>query len=217
MKENFLTLIRETGRGKFNEKIGLFKCKCGKEKEIPIYRVNGNQIRSCGCLMGQGGKKHGLSRHPLYLRWMAIFQRCYNEKCENYKKYGARGVIMCEEWKNDFMLFYNWAIENGWRKGLHIDKDIKGTGLIYSPQTCSIVTLKENSNHTRQNKYIEFYGLRMSLSKWAERVKMPSFIINSRLRYGWSVKDALTKRIALKGSAKNVKHIEIKHTFGFIN
>lgn len=71
------------------------------------------------------GDKHGLSKHPLHNVWHGIKCRCYGKSSKGYNNYGALGVIMCDEWKNNFKSFYDWAISNGWEKGLQIDKDIK--------------------------------------------------------------------------------------------
>ena len=57
--------------------------------------------------------KHGKSRTRLYRIWLDIKQRCYNPKQKVYKWYGAKGIKMCDEWKNDYMTFEKWAIENG--------------------------------------------------------------------------------------------------------
>jgi len=94
-------------------------------------------------------------------------RRCYNQKYKKYKNYGGKGVSVCDEWRNDFMAFYNWAINNGWEKGLHIDKDIKG-GNIYSPQNCSIVTAKQNHNHTVSSIFIEHGGETHTISEWCD-------------------------------------------------
>ena len=59
--------------------------------------------------------KHGLSKHPLKQIWSDMKQRCYNKNGRQYKNYGARGIIVCKEWKNDLKIFHDWAIQNGWK------------------------------------------------------------------------------------------------------
>jgi hypothetical protein len=115
---------------------------------------------------------HGLSKHPLYNIWRGIKKRCYTRTSSNYPLYGARGVVMCEEWIKDFMYFYNWAIDNGWKKGLQVDKDIipKKLGippLIYSPEMCSIVTCHENNCSRRGNVYTEMDGVVKTAAEWS--------------------------------------------------
>ncbi len=94
-------------------------------------------------------KSHGLSKHKLYKVWDSMKDRCYRKKNTAYKRYGGSDVIVCDEWKNDFMAFYTWAIDK-WKPGLCIDKDILCKKLnispkIYSPQTCQFITSRENS------------------------------------------------------------------------
>ena len=94
--------------------------------------------------------KHGLSKDPLYSRWKTMKQRCYNPKCKSYKNYGGRGIQVCQEWKNDFLAFYNWAINNGYQKELEIDrKDNDGN---YTPENCRFVTRSKNNKNRRKKR-----------------------------------------------------------------
>jgi len=92
-------------------------------------------------------KSISLITHPLYQVWAGIKDRCYNTNCKTFNRYGGRGVVICEEWKNNFKKFYDWAINNGWEQGLEIDKDVKAKELgipplLYSPEMCCFVTKK---------------------------------------------------------------------------
>lgn len=102
--------------------------------------------------------KHKRNKNPLYSVWNGIRHRCYNPKCKSYQNYGAKGVTMCNDWLNSFDNFVEWAINNGWKKGMHIDKDIKSKQLqiyppIYSPETCLIVSPKINNLHSSNTKF----------------------------------------------------------------
>jgi len=127
----------------------IFQCDCGNVKEITKYKVVFGEIKSCGCL----SKKHGLSLHPLYGKWRDIKQRCSNTKCKAYRNYGAKGILICDEWKNNFLSFYNWAITNGWENGLTIDRIYNNKG--YCPDNCHFVTLSENTSKTCRRKLNE--------------------------------------------------------------
>lgn len=127
-------------------------CDCGNEKELDVSNfVNRKNKISCGCNKGKKGCQHNY-KHPLYVIWMSMRMRCYNKNEKSYKDYGGRGVVICEEWLNSFQSFFDWAISNGWKKGLFIDKDIKSDSKIYSPETCSIVTRAENNRKKRRVK-----------------------------------------------------------------
>lgn len=168
-------------------------CDCGNEKNVLVASLVSGNTKSCGCLNSElikaleGNKKHGLSYHPLHAIWDGLKSRCFNPNRKSYKNYGGRGVTVCDEWKNDFMAFYNWAITNGWQQGLQIDKDILGNGLLYSPETCCWVTQKKNANNTRRNHYLLYEGETMTLAEFSEKIKISPKLVSLRFRRGWSM------------------------------
>ena len=143
LKFNRLTAIQFEGKVNGKVHLWLFKCDCGKEVIKRKPYVTSGHLKSCGCLqreaVSNAFKIHGLTKHPLWKVWMGIRARCYNVNSQEYHKYGERGVKMSKEWAESFKPFYDWCILNGWRKGMHIDKDIlsKKLGLkipVYSPE-----------------------------------------------------------------------------------
>jgi hypothetical protein len=205
---SILTFIRKTVDQKsINNRIvirskALYKCECGNIKEMVIDSVRSGKSKSCGCLssrasVGDMNKTHGLRSHPLYYIYANIKSRCYNIKNRAYKNYGGRGIVMCDEWLRDFTVFYNWAISNGWAKGAHIDKDIKG-GMSYSPDHCVIVTPKKNCNNRRVCIYIEYDGESKTVSEWCEILNTDRALVYNRIRNGWNPLVALTKPISKK-------------------
>lgn len=136
------------------------RCDCGGEAVVNSDNLRKGHTKSCGCLLSEVVKSrnstHGLRSHPLYRIWHSIIQRCTKPYSNSYNRYGAKGVRVCKEWY-DFITFYNWAINNGWKKGLNIDKDIipKRLGipaLLYSPEFCCIVTVKVNCRNRCDTK-----------------------------------------------------------------
>jgi len=77
---------------------------------------------------------HGLRYHPLYQVWLSMKARCYNKKDKSYKFYGKNGISIYNPWKNDFKIFYDWSIANGYKKGLSIDR--KENNGNYEPGNC---------------------------------------------------------------------------------
>ena len=190
-----LKVVEFAGKNKHNHATWLCVCDCGQQRIVESGNLrSGNQV-SCGCQSLQNRvlatTKHGLSGHPLHRIWRKIIERCYNPNCKSFPNYGGKGVVMSDEWRDNFQSFYDWAIANGWRKGLEIDKDIKGNGLLYSAETCSIVTRKENINNTTRNVYITIDGVRKTAAQWSEIVKIPPAIICRRIRQGWEHKNAV--------------------------
>jgi hypothetical protein len=93
--------------------------------------------------------KHGLIEHPLYTKWQGLKTRCSNEYATGYINYGGRGISYCAEWES-FENFYNWAIKNGYRKGLTLDR-INNDGN-YEPSNCRFTTCKVQANNRREYK-----------------------------------------------------------------
>lgn len=231
-----LTFIRQTVKwhkldnGKDSPTRALYLCACGNEVEIPMSHVKGGTTKSCGCLHIERTKKsrtkHGLRGHPLYFVWKSMNQRCSDINGTYSKNYVERGVRVCDEWKNDFKLFYDWAISKGWTEGLEIDKDeipkkLGIPALLYSPGMCSILTKKENMNATRRNHPITFQGETKNICQWQESLGFKSHTIISRLKRGWSlektmstpVKKTYRNRITKK-LAVSIKHL---HMIGYRN
>ena len=147
---------------KYKVRYGLYQCQyCGNEFEVRTQSIKGGNTSSCGCLAKEGNNKsHGLIKHPLYTRWAGMHQRCYNKNNHKYKNYGARGIIVCDEWKNKFTNFYNWAIDNGWKEnsGLSLDRiDVNGN---YEPNNCRWADATTQARNTRDIKSNNTSGYR---------------------------------------------------------
>jgi hypothetical protein len=136
-------------------------------------------------------KTHCLKKHPLYTIWCNIKRRCYVEHSEMYKYYGAKGVIMCDEWKSDFKTFYDWCIGNGWQRGLEVDKDLKApekTGKVYSPKYCSIITKKENCRNRTKTEFLTYKEETLCFQDWAEKIGISYTLFRERIKkHGWTI------------------------------
>lgn len=137
---------------------------------------------------------HGLSLTPLYGIFMAMHDRCENQKNQAFERYGGRGISVCDEWSiNNIKNFMSWAYENGWEKGLQIDRINNNKG--YSPDNCRVVSPKENSRNRRSNKKVIINGEEMLLVEAIERYS----VVNKKqfeLRYyhqKWPLEKALFK------------------------
>jgi hypothetical protein len=122
-------------------------CKCGNTCIKTTGSLNRPFVSSCGCYhpkqLAIRSTTHGLSKHPLYHRFQIIKERCYNPNNRKYNYYGGRGIAMCDEWLNNFQLFYDWCYANGYENHLHIDR-INNDGP-YAPFNCQFITLAENN------------------------------------------------------------------------
>ena len=123
-----------------------------------------------------------------------MIQRCENENIERYDIYGGRGIEVCKEWKEDFLNFYNWAINNGYKDNLSIDRiDVNGN---YEPNNCRWATAKEQARNMRTNVNLTYNGETHCISEWAEITGIKASTIRYRIKIaGWSVEKALTTPI----------------------
>ena len=133
-------------RTKDGQVLWLCLCECGDRKLIRASSLKNGNSKSCGCAIGSNLIKHGLYKHKLMGVWTTMKQRCFNPKASAYKHYGGRGIVVCEEWLNDFIIFYGWAINNGYKEGLEIDRE--NTYGDYSPNNCRWRTHSENTQNT---------------------------------------------------------------------
>lgn len=174
------------------------KCDCGKEIIIPITYLTSGDTKSCGCYRKKVSKNnskiiHNMSKSKLYRTWIEMKRRCYNKNRESYKYYGERGIIVCNEWKNNFTNFYNWAIKNGYKDNLTIDRiDVNGN---YEPNNCRWATIKEQNNNMRTNHYIYYNDKRYTMSQFAEEYNIPYYIVKNRIRNNWSINKILNTPI----------------------
>lgn len=189
-----LIVIKEKGRNKRRQKIWLCKCDCGKEKEIPTSYLTSGDTTSCGCyrkeceiknLSKTWGKPrtHGLSNTRLYQIWADMKDRCYNIKSVSYKDYGERGVKVCDEWINDFVCFYNWAIKNGYNDTLSIDRiNVNGN---YEPNNCRWTTSKEQANNKRNTRKITIYGETKTAYEFEKQYGIKAHLLIDRYNKGY--------------------------------
>lgn len=124
---------------------------CSKVFTAQIRSVDNGMCHSCGCLIKKVSsninKKHGMTKSRIYSIWGGIKTRCYNKKWRKYCDWGGRGIKMCDDWRDNYMLFYEWAISSGYRDDLSINRiDNNGN---YCPQNCNWVDDFEQSINRR--------------------------------------------------------------------
>ena len=156
-------------------------------------------------------KKHGLSNSKIYKKYIQIKQRCYNERRGCFKNYGGRGITMCDEWKNDFICFYNWAINNGYKDDLSIDRiDVNGN---YEPNNCRWVDIETQANNRRNNHIVDLNGEKYTISNISKKFNINEGTIWSRIKQGKTSMEELTAKpyekrkrtyITLNGETKSL-------------
>lgn len=177
-------------------------CGCGKETVVEACNLSSGRQISCGCYRDEKARsmtsKHGKTDSRLYGVWCAIKSRCYNPNVPEYRYYGARGISMCDEWRQDFVSFYDWMMSHGYdpsqpRGVCTIDRiDYNGP---YSPENCRIVSQLEQMNNVRSNHTVEYNGETHTIAEWSRITGINQFKIRNRIsKLGWSPERTLTTK-----------------------
>jgi len=171
-------------------------CDCGKEAIIPLNNLLKGYKKSCGCRKINTARNlnltHGESKTKLYRCFKAMKSRCFNRNNLAYKDYGGRGITICEEWLNDFMVFKNWCYENGYNGILTLDRINNNEG--YSPDNCRFTDKLTQAKNRRNVHKVEYNGkevLLIDLWKFSPVGRKPFY---ERIKNGWSVYRALSEK-----------------------
>ncbi len=189
-----LTVIEFAGISKTRKALWICQCDCGTTtKPIAGYRLRGGTTKSCGCykrdLVIQRNTKHNLCYTRIHRIWAGMQDRCYNPNSPNYHRYGARGITVCEEWLNSLETFYDWAMENGYRDDLTIDRiDNDGN---YEPSNCRWATNEEQANNRGHNILVEIDGNIKTLAQLSKESGIKYRTIHARYNRGWRGKSLI--------------------------
>lgn len=164
------------------EVVWLCKCDCGNfcEKSSGAFK-NISKIASCGCMKGKKPHMTNLelkNYKPIHECYVNMKTRCYNPNYELYSRYGGRGIKVCDEWKDNFKEFYNWAI-NGWKKGLTLDRINNDDD--YKPDNCRWVDRIEQANNRHTNYLIKYKGRIKTMAQWSRILKIDYSFIQIRM------------------------------------
>lgn len=111
-------------------------------------------------------QRHGKTGNRIYRIYRGMKSRCFCKSDYHYKWYGAKGITICQEWLDDFMSFYNWSLENGYKDNLSIDRiDVNGN---YEPSNCRWIDHKTQCNNRHNSHYIEINGEVKTMAQWLE-------------------------------------------------
>lgn len=200
-----LTVIGKSDRSGNRRTYWKCICDCGKECEVRSSHLRSGSTKSCGCYgierRSEARRIHGMSRKPLYICHWSMIERCENPSVRNYANYGGRGISVCEEW-HDFSNFMKWALENGYKEGLTIERiDVDGN---YCPENCRWADYQEQANNKRNNRRISCNGKNLTLAEWERETGISQSLIRARIeRLGWTEEEAVT----IPAGERNYKRI----------
>jgi hypothetical protein len=175
--------VSESGRKRV-----MYECHCSVCGGTH-FRMSHNLHDNSICPDEPCRKIHGKSNTKLYDVWNTIKLRCYKPSQNMYSNYGGRGIEVCDEWLNDFINFYNWAIENGYQDGLQIDRiNVDGN---YEPNNCRWVTRTTNANNKRNNIKYTHDGVTLTMKQWCQKLGLNYKTVMTRYYRGHTIGECL--------------------------
>ena len=189
-----VVLRRATPNPKRREQRWVCLCSCGSEKVCSHNNLRSNKNISCRCKSQSRG---GRSRTRMYVVWIAMIQRCHDDRRTAYNRYGGRGIVVCQRWRDSFDAFIT---DMGYppTESHTIDRvDNNGN---YTPENCRWATYAEQARNRRVNRYVTFHGEQLSLAVVAERVGIRYSKLHKRLKRGWTIEEATTEHLHTRPS-----------------
>ena len=164
------------------------KCDCGNIKDIAKSGLTTGRTTSCGCYnrrrVHEACSKGNFTNTRLYHTWENMKARCLNKNSPEYHNYGGRGITICDEWRDDFLKFRDWAINNGWdetHNKFEISLDRINVNGNYEPSNCRWATYKEQVNNQRRSRRWIYNGVAYTLIEISEKFNINPMALRSRL------------------------------------
>lgn len=192
-----LVVSRDTEPSKYAHARWLCVCDCGNTTTVLSTNLRRGSTTSCGCYkisrIVETNTKHGRTGSAELNTFMGMNSRCLNAKGKDFKRYGGRGITVCDRWHRDTPgAFENFLADMGERPSLEHSIDRMDNDGPYSPENCRWAVQKTQQNNKRSNTILTFGGKAQNVTQWAEELGMKRSKIYYRLRRGWSVEDALS-------------------------
>lgn len=187
-----LTVVERGHRDERSRLWWLVRCVCGPTLLVRDDKLKSGHTQSCGCLTRDVKHGHavGETRSPEHRCWTNMLSRCRNPRHRSFPDYGGRGIGVCERW----LSFENFLADVGYRPspGLSIERVNNERG--YELGNVVWATRLDQQRNTRKTSLVTVADHTMSLSEACAAAGIIKATVYSRLRRGWGIEDALTKR-----------------------
>lgn len=202
-----LTVIQLLPDRSHKEKHWLCECDCGSKYVAKSSSlVHGLTTQCHKCAMAQVGvsnTKHGCEPRKLHEAYNNMLTRCYNSNYFLFRRYGGRGIKVCDDWRESYINFRDWALVNGWEPGLSLDRIDNNKD--YCPENCTWSTVIEQANNRSNNRYLAYRGETDTMANWSRRTGIPYWELQRRLdKAGMSIEEALSMPYKEKRGKKSV-------------
>lgn len=171
----------------------LCKCDCGGDavrKGTDLSRaLRLEAISSCGCV--EPRTTHGLSKSRLGRIYYKMIHRCHTPTDASFYKYGAKGITVCDEWRSSIEAFISWALANGYKDDLSIDRVKWWEG--YSPDNCRWATDVEQVRNRSITRTLTWNGQTKTVREWADELGLSYDALQLRFSRGWDAERIFTQ------------------------
>jgi hypothetical protein len=193
-----LVVLHCVGAGASGQLRWICQCDCGKEHEAAGRELRVGKVKSCGCkktgLLVAANTTHGAGsrkgRWPEYRVWSEMIRRCENENCNRYYTHGARGIKVCERWRESFQAFIN---DMGRRPSVGLSIERRDNDGDYEPANCYWATKKEQARNKSNTRFLIVNGQKRPLVEWAEIAGVKPMTVRARLKRGLTPEEAIAK------------------------
>lgn len=205
-----VTALADPGREPSGKSVRRWRCvcDCGNEVIVRAASLTKGRTQSCGCLNTETRSRllieratlHGAAAggkvSPEYSSWAQMIGRCHNPRNHKFRLYGARGIAVCDRWRNSFAAFFE---DMGPKPTPQHSIDRINNDGSYEPSNCRWATRVEQARNKSVSRHLTLNGTTRTLPEWSEVTGISQKTLRSRLSYGWSDEQTLTRAVRGRG------------------